>query len=166
MSPGLKDPREQLADLSHPGAAEVHHHRDVFDRPHFDGTLERRPLRPRIVRALDADDESLVLARHVGRRLHLHVGEVLLVLAAGAAAADDVDEGQHAGPRAIDHHVLHVLEVAPSGPARVGERGHPRAEAEPVGIHHAVVGAESLADRGPVDMRVEIDQAGRDVQTR
>ena len=48
--------------------------------------------------------------------------------------------------------------------ARIDERGHPRAEAEPVWIHHAVVGAESLADRGPVDVRVEIDQTGRDVQ--
>ena len=58
--PGPEDSREQLAGRSHPGAAEIHHHRDVFDRPHFDGTLERRPLRPFIVRALDADDESLV----------------------------------------------------------------------------------------------------------
>ena len=32
-------------------------------------------------------------------------------------------------------------------------------KAEAVGKHHAVVGAESLADRGPVDVRVEIDRA-------
>ena len=40
--------------------------------------------------------DALVAQRHVGGRLRLHVGQVLLELVAAHAVADDVEEGQHA----------------------------------------------------------------------
>ena len=66
-------------------------------------------------------------------------------------------------PRRIDDALLHVLEVAPSRPAGIDERRHAGAEAEPVGNHRVVRGAELHADRGPVDVGVQIDETGRHV---
>ena len=121
---------------------EVHHDGNAGDGAGFDGALDRRPLRTGIVRRLDPDDEALVLERHLGSRLGLHVGEVLLELAAAHAVADDVDERQHARPRSVDDPGLEVLEVPPAGAAGVGDRRHADAEAEPVGIDTVVPGVQ------------------------
>ena len=59
-----------------------------------------------------------------------------------------------------------MLEIAPSGAAGIDERGHAGAEAEPVGIHHLVVGAESLAECGSIHVRMDVNEARGDVQSR
>ena len=86
--------REQLGDRPHAGAAEIDHDRNVGDLADFHGARKRLPFRTGIVRALDADDQPLVLQRHVGGRLDFLIREVLFVLPSGAAAPDDVDERQ------------------------------------------------------------------------
>src|SRR5262249_9034450 len=42
-------------------AAEIDHHRNVSDVPSLNSLLVRSPLRPREVRALDSDDQALML---------------------------------------------------------------------------------------------------------
>ena len=114
---------------------------------------------PRVVRRLDADDQALVLERHLRGGLRVHVGEVLLELSAAHPVADDVEEGEHAGARAIDDARLEVLEVPPAGAARVGDRGDADAEREAVGIDAVVAGVRAALAGAGVDVGVNVDQA-------
>ena len=146
--------------------AEIDHHRNVRRRCRFDRALDRGPFRSGVVRGLDADDRPLVLLRHRRGRLRIHVGEVLLELPAAHPVADDVDEGQHARARAIDDARLEVLEVPPARPAGIGHRRDANAERETVGIHAVVAGIRAGLAGAGVDVGVDVDQAGRDVQPR
>ena len=144
--------------------AEVHHHRNICQRPGLDCTLDRRPLRAGIVRSLDANDEPRMTERHVGRRLRLHVGEVLLELVAAHPVADDIEKCQNPRLRAIDDARLEVVEVAPARSAGVGDSRHPGAKREPIRIDTVVAGVRSRLTGASVDVRMQIDQAGDDVQ--
>ena len=117
------------------------------------------------MRALHPDDDAFVFEGHVSGRLHLHVVEVLLVLAAGLAEPDDVDHREDPGPGTVDDLVFHVLEVAPAGAARVDEGRDAVAKAEAVGIDGLVFGGEAPAIGGPVGVRVDVDESGGDVET-
>jgi hypothetical protein len=116
------------------------------------------------VRALDADDLPLVLQRHVERRLHLHVLEVLLDAPGAHAGADDVQEGGDAGLRLIDDAALEVFEVAPAGAARIRDRRDAAAQREAVGKDAPVAAGIVVLLRPGVDVHVDVDQAGHDVE--
>ena len=113
---------------------------------------------------LIADDQPRILLRHVGRRLGLHVVEILLVLPAAHAVADDVEEGEDAGLGSIDDALLEVLEVAPAGASGVRNGCHTDAERVAVGIQAVVTGVGSPLPCSGVGVRVNVDQARRHVQ--
>ena len=163
---GSKDFVEQVVERAFRAvAAEIHHHRNVRDLAHLDRASKRIPLRTRVMRALHPDDDAFVFEGHFRGRLHLHVVEVLLVLAAGLAEPDDVDHREDPGPGTVDDPVFHVLEVAPAGAARVDEGRDAVAKAEAVGIDGLVFGGEAPAIGGPVGVRVDVDESGSDVET-
>ena len=128
------------------------------------GVDVRRPFRPVEVRALDADDDALVLHRHVGRRLDFHVLEVLLDLARPHACAHDVEEGEHARLLVVDDAGLEVFEVAPSGRAGVGHGGDARAQREAVRLESPRAAGVGVLHQARIDVDVDIDQARRDVK--
>ena len=125
---------------------------NVGDRAGFDRALDRRPLGPAEVRGLDADDEPGDAQRHLGGRLRLHVGQVLLVLPAAHAVADDVEEGEDAGLRAVDDALLEVLEVAPARAAGVRHRRHADAEGEAVRVDAVVARIRAALAGAGVDV--------------
>ncbi len=90
--------------------------------------------------------------------------QILFELPAAHAVADDVQEGKHAGGRAIDDALLEVLEVAPARSAGVDDRRHSRARRDDVGIHAVVAGIRSLLARSRVHVRVNVDEPGRHEQ--
>ena len=143
---------------------EVDHYRDVGHRPGLDRALDRRPVGPGVVRRLDPNNQPRMLERHVGGGLHLHVREIVLELPAPHAVTDDVEEGQHTRFRSIDDARFEVVEIPPAGAAGVGDGRHTNPEGEAIGIDAVVAGVRtSLASAG-VDVRMDIDQAGRHVQ--
>ena len=157
--------REQLVDRPYAGAAEIDHHRDVGDLADFHGARKRLPFRTGIVRALDADDEPLVLQRHVGGRLDFLSVRSCSYFPPELPRPTMLMSARIACSRRIDDALLHVLEVAPSRPAGIDERRHAGPEAEPVGISPRCSSAPELdADRGPVDVGVQIDETGCHVQ--
>ena len=163
---GSEHPLEQLLDRPHARAAEVDHHGDVGDRPRFNGPLVRRPFRPIEVRTLDADDDTLVLQRHIGRRLDFHVGEVLLDRAAAHPVADDVEEGGHAGLRFVDDASFEVVEVPPSRTAGIRNRRHAASQREGVDGHAEWTTRVRRPLLAVIPVNVDVDQAGRDIQPR
>src|SRR6476469_1048546 len=88
------------------------------------GFLVGRPFRPAEMRALDANDHAFVLKGHIRRWFDLHILEVLFDGTGAHAGADNVEEGQDAGPGTVDDSILKVLEIAPSGRARISHGGH------------------------------------------
>ena len=139
--------------------AEVDHHRNTGQRAGLDRVLDRRPRRALEVRGLDADDDVAMPSGHLDRRLHAHVGDVLLEGPAAHAVADDVEEREHARLRAADHPIVEVLEVAPSGTAGIGDRRDAGPEREPVGIDAVVARVGSAFAGARVDVRVDVHQA-------
>ncbi len=144
--------------------SEVHHDRQVRQRARLDGALDGRPLWSGIVRRLDPDNQPRMTASHVGRRLHLHVGEILFVLRAAHAVADDVEEREDAGLRSIDDARLEVLEVPPAGAAGVGDGRHADAKGKAVRIDAAVPGVRPRLTRAGIDVRMDIDEPWRHVE--
>ena len=100
----------------------------------------------------------------VGSRLH--VGEHLLERLAAHAVAHDVEEGQHPRLRARDDAVLEVLEVPPARAARVHRRGHAHAQREPVRVDAVVARVGALLAGARVEVRVDVDEPGSDVEAR
>jgi hypothetical protein len=78
-------------------------------------------------------------------------------------SADNVQEGEHSSLRSINHTILEVGKILPTGATRVGHRGHAGTEGEAVGINAviAIVGAASCAG---IDMDVNVDQSRSDYQ--
>src|SRR5581483_6269650 len=111
--------------------------------------------------------DVVILFRHVRGRLGIHVFEILLDCAAAHSTAHDVQERQHARLGAVDHAVLEVGEIPPSGTAGIHDCRHARAERETVGIDAAVAVVDSgtVAARTGIDVHVHVDKAGRDVET-
>ena len=118
------------------------------------------------MRRLDADDDAAIFPRHVGRRLGFHVVEIVLELGTAHAGADDIEEREHARLRSIDDALLEVLEVAPAGAPRVGDRRHAGAKREAVGVHAVVAGVGSLLARPRKHVRVDVDETGHDLKAR
>ena len=95
--------RQQLRErLRRIGTAEIDHDGDAGERARLDGPIDGGEVRAHVVSRLDADDQALVAQRHLGRRLGLHVVEVLLGPDAAHPTADDVEEREDACPGAID----------------------------------------------------------------
>ena len=91
---------------------------------------------------------------------------VLLESRAAHPIADDVQEREDAGPRAVDDPRLEVLEVAPAGAAGVGHGRDARAEREAVGIDAVVARVRTPFAGAGEDVHVDVDKPGRDVQPR
>ena len=102
--------------------------------------------------------------RHVGGGLHFHVREIVLELPASHAVADDVEEGKHTCFRTIDHARFEVVEIPPAGAAGVGDGRHADPEGETIRIDATVAGVGTWLASAGVDVRMDIDQAGRHVQ--
>ena len=148
-------------------AAEIDHDRHVGRAARLDAAEHGIPFGPAVVRDLDPDDDAGVLSDAHGRQPRVHVREVLLDRAALHARADDVDEREDARPGAIDHLILELREVAPARAAHVDERRLAAAERVVVGCHGAVAVAQVRVTLGAVeDVRVHVDEAGHDVESR
>ena len=117
------------------------------------------------VRTPDSDDRLGMLSRRFDRLLHLKIGGIGCRLSFQHAAAHDVEKGQHANPRSIDHQLLERLEALPAGAAAVDDGRHAMTERVVIGIDVAPVGTRiSLAKYGlGIDVGMKIDKAGCDV---
>jgi hypothetical protein len=147
--------------------AEVDHHGHAGQPAGLDGARDRIPLRPGVVRHLDADDEVAVLADAHGGEAGVHVAEVLLDGPALHARAHDVDEREHARARPVDDLHLELREVAPSGAADVHERRLAAPERVAVGRHRAPAVAQVRVVLGAVEhVRVDVDEPRHDEQVR
>ena len=146
--------------------AVVDHHGNVGDLTSLNGLLVGLPFRAGVVGAFDAHHHALVLQRHLGRRLRFHVGQVVFVLRAAHAGADDIQERKDARLGPVDDAILEVLEITPAGAARVGDRCYAAAEREAVGRHAVVTGVGAALTAPVVDVDVDIDEAWRHYQSR
>ena len=144
--------------------AKIDHDRNLGDGARLDAPLDGRPLRPAVVGRLDPDDHVLVLERHLGRRLRLHVGEILLVLPAAHPVADDVQERQDARPRPVDDPVLEIREVTPPRAAGVHHGRDARPERESVRVDAVVARVGTSLARPGVHVNVDIDESRGDVK--
>ena len=107
MSPGRSFfVSSSASDFGRIGTAEIDHDGDAGDRARLDGPLDRREVRAHVVGRLDAHDQALVAQGHLGRRLGLHVLEVLLDQDAAHPAADDVEEAK---TRVLARSMIRVL---------------------------------------------------------
>ena len=65
---------------------------------------------------------------------------------------------------AIDDLCLEVVEVAPAGAARIGDRGDADAEREPIGIDAVVAGVRPFLAGAREDVGVDVDEPRCHVQ--
>ena len=156
---------EFLKRAFRPERSEVDHHRDVGQRPRRDSVFHRGPLRTRVVRRFDAHDGVLVARGHFGRGFGVHFREILL-RRARHALSHDVQECQYAGLGAIYHAVFEIRKIAPAGTARVGHRGHARAEGEAIRIDAVVAAVRAALSGASVNVNVHVDEARNDIQAR
>ena len=98
-----------------------------------------------------------MLASRVDGLLHFEIGEIRCRFSFQHAAANDVEEGQHANLRSVDHQLLERLEVLPAGAAGVHDGRHAMAEGVVIGVDVAPAGAGiSLAEDGlGIDVRMK-----------
>ena len=139
----------------------------------LDRALDRHPLRPPVVRGLDADHVLTVFLRRLGSGPCIHVVDVLLVFVASLAMAHDVEHRQDArlniaalGTHLVDQISLEFRKVAPAGRARVHGGSYAAAKSMAVGVYVLLdrqAAAQSAANN---NMRVQIDESGGNVEPR
>ena len=76
---------------------------------------------------------------------------------------DDVEKGQHAGLRTIDHSLLEILKVSPSGAARIGDCGDSVAKGKAIRVDAVITGVGVFLSGSSVDMHVDIDEARSEI---
>ena len=117
--------------------AEVDHHGNVgaWCRRSRPGRPASSPL-PFIVRGLDADDGLRIFERHRGGKAAPSMSAVFCSIGAAAhAGADDVEQGEDAGLRAVDDALfLKSSKLLIAGAARVDHRGDADPEGEAIGL--------------------------------
>ena len=131
------------------------------------GTIQRCPGRMGGVRRtvlqvmgrLYADNNVVVAARRVGAEAGIHLVYVLLVSSIHTAR-HDVEKGEHAHQRAIDHLALNQGEIEHTTGAGIDDGGDARRQAHVGRVSRAV---EREADR---EMCVDVDKTGRHVKAR
>ena len=124
---GVDVPRTELLGeefrqrLLRRGAAEVNHDGDTGDRARLDGPVDGNEVPAHVVCRLDPHDQPLVAqspspppAWPACRRRSARIVDP------AHPVADDVEEREDAGPRAIDDSRLEILEISPAGAAGVG----------------------------------------------
>jgi hypothetical protein len=117
------------------------------------------------VRAPDSYDRLGIFASCVDGLVHFEIGDIRCRFSFQHAAANDVEEGQYANLRSVDHQLLERLEVLPAGAAGVHDGRHAMAERVVIGVDVAPAGAGiSLAENGlGIDVRMNVDEARCDV---
>lgn len=113
---------------------------------------------------LDADEKARKFLNHVGGGGGIHVICILLCRLGAHAAANDIEEGKDASFGAVNDAIFEVGKVFVTRAAGVGDGGDAAAEGEAVGID-AVVAIITINETCTgVDVSVNVDEAGRDVQ--
>ncbi len=103
-----------------------------------------------------------IAQRLLGGGCGVHVSQVLHT-AAGRTASDNVEKGQNAGLRAVDHPPFEIRKGAPPGAAGFPNGGNAGRERERIGKHRHVVGGAGAVGTG-VTVKMKIEQARRDIQ--
>ena len=116
------------------------------------------------MRGLHAHYQPLVLHRHLSGGLGIHVVHVLFESPAAHTVADDVEHRQDAGLRTVNDAILEVFKVPPAGTPGVHHRGYARAIGEAVRVDAVVPGVGAPLPGARVDVNMNVDEAGRDVE--
>ena len=145
--------------------AEVHHHRDVGERARLHRVLHRRPLRAAVVRGLDADDHARVLLAPSPRSARPPCPRGPARTAPPRMPLPTML--RKASTRVFERSITRVLKSSklrqPAPPASTTVVT-PTRKREAVGVDAVVAGVGALLAGARVDVGVDVDQAGRDVE--
>ena len=128
---------------------------------HLDRLGRVFPDEARPVSQLDANREVGVFRDRAGAALRIGIGAIRQLAAARRADDADrrqIDKGAHPRAHLIIEHLAQPWERRRAGAAGVAQRRDPAVTAVMVGVPAHVVGVDE-------DMRVDVDQAGGNVET-
>src|ERR1043166_5543252 len=123
----------------------------------LDGWIDRRPSGFCEVSGLNPDNDVPVAGDRIGRGRGIHVLRIAFLRFADHTGTDDVEENQHTSPRVGDDRAPKVTECSPAASPGIDNGGGSGGKRRVVRRQRSVV-AEN--------MRVDVDQAGNDVETR
>src|SRR5262249_30602927 len=116
------------------------------------------------MRGLDPYDYVFVFGCHRRDLFGLEVAADLFGDVRHHSQTGDIDQSQHARANAVDDGAPESFEIAPTGAAGVDHGGDAGAKAERVRLHAVVASPRVLDPGGMEQVRVDVDDAGRDVQ--
>ena len=136
--------------------SEVDHDRLGRKLAGLDRAIDGLPRGRLEVSRLDADDDVRIFFHHGGTGGGVHLGDVVFNLLSVHARAHDIQPGKDPRLGVIDSAGFEGFEVAMSGAARVHGRGD-------AVWQRVVIGLKIQIGAAGVEVRVDVDQAGRDI---
>src|ERR1700722_18675304 len=107
--------------------------------------------------AFDPDQYVWILLEHRRRGTAIHIVVVVFVKRAAHARTDDVQKGEHTRVGTVDHPLLEVLKIAPSGAACINDGSHSFPEGKAIRVEAIVPRVGSPLSRSGVRMHVDVD---------